>query len=611
MIYIDLRSVNGQGLERVDSQTVAAGAAGTLAVRVTHEGAEWQGVSGFARFERDRDVYDVPISADGTAVVPWEVCQWGGFYVSLWGDAGNGKRLTTERVFVRVEKSLIESDAAEPIPSTPSLLERYERMVQSCIDIADSVRDDANAGKFNGTPFRISKTYASVADMVADKNPGVQNGEFVIIDTGNVNDPENARLYMRNTGNNSGTDTPLWSYITDMSGAIGMQGPIGPQGEPGPKGDPGPQGEGLNSLEIGGRNLYTGTRDFSGDNWISQVSWSKEDETYNGFSVRSYNARWNGLYQSVDAKSGDYFVLSGYFKAEAGSRIQAFFALDLSTTSPKEKEIAGTSDDVTDWTHFSVKFKKLVDGKIAARIENAIDGKKLCVCGLKLERGNVATDWTPAPEDLLPVDGTAASASKLASPRSINLTGGVTGSAAFDGSADVSIKASVPAMPAGAVIPYAGSAIPKGFLLCVGQAVSRVEYAALFAAIGTQYGAGDGSGTFNLPDMRARFPLGASSSGYGLGAKGGESNHVLTVSEIPAHGHTITNSVGITANTGANGTVQGGYKMVSKWNTISTGGAQDGYGVGTYTTDSTGGGSGHNNMPPYLSLNYIIATGVY
>lgn len=164
-------------------------------------------------------------------------------------------------------------------------------------------------------------------------------------------------------------------------------------------GKDGEKGDGVGTLKLGGRNLYTRTRDFSGDNWINKASWTNEDETYNGFTVRSCSAKWNGIYQLVDAKSGESFVLSGYFKAEAGSSITAFFSNDQSTTSPNYKSIARQSDDVTSWTRFSVKFDKLVDGMIAARIENDVDGKKLCVCGLKLERGNNATDWTPAPED--------------------------------------------------------------------------------------------------------------------------------------------------------------------------------------------------------------------
>ena len=64
--------------------------------------------------------------------------------------------------------------------------------------------------------------------------------------------------------------------------------------------------------------------------------------------------------------------------------------------------------------------------------------------------------------------------------------------------------------PAGVIIPFAGTSVPTGYLLCNGAAVSRTDYANLFAAIGTIYGAGDGSTTFNLPDARDRVLQGAS-----------------------------------------------------------------------------------------------------
>ena len=69
------------------------------------------------------------------------------------------------------------------------------------------------------------------------------------------------------------------------------------------------------------------------------------------------------------------------------------------------------------------------------------------------------------------------------------------------------------AFPTGVVLPFAGSSIPNGWLLCDGSAVSRVVYSSLFNVIGETYGAGDGSTTFNLPDLREAVPKGAGSTG--------------------------------------------------------------------------------------------------
>lgn len=87
-------------------------------------------------------------------------------------------------------------------------------------------------------------------------------------------------------------------------------------------------------------------------------------------------------------------------------------------------------------------------------------------------------------------------------------------------------------VPSGAVMPYAGSAAPEGWLLCDGSAVSRTTYAKLFAAIGTTYGTGDGSKTFTLPDMRGRVPAGVNTSNA-LASKAGADSKAITRANLP------------------------------------------------------------------------------
>ncbi|HJY06999.1 MAG TPA: phage tail protein, partial [Bryobacteraceae bacterium] len=84
----------------------------------------------------------------------------------------------------------------------------------------------------------------------------------------------------------------------------------------------------------------------------------------------------------------------------------------------------------------------------------------------------------------------------------IDVTGDVTASGVLK-------QGSFSLLPVGVVFPYGGSAAPAGYLLCYGQAVDRDDYADLFGVIGTAFGAGDGSTTFNVPDMRGRVPAGA------------------------------------------------------------------------------------------------------
>ena len=149
----------------------------------------------------------------------------------------------------------------------------------------------------------------------------------------------------------------------------------------------------------------------------------------------------------------------------------------------------------------------------------------------------------------------------------------------------------VPAVPAGEVSMYAGSTAPVGYLFCNGGAVSRTTYAALFIAIGTAWGAGDGTTTFGLPDMRGRAPIGAGTgsglSGRSLASLGGAETHSLTNDESPSHTHTYSDLSGSgTSEFGPNGT----------------------FGPGTSSTSATGGGAAHNNMQPFASLNFIIKT---
>lgn len=170
-------------------------------------------------------------------------------------------------------------------------------------------------------------------------------------------------------------------------------------------------------------------------------------------------------------------------------------------------------------------------------------------------------------------------------------------------------------IPSGVVLPYAGSTAPTGYLLCYGQAVSRTTYANLFAAIGTTYGSGDGSTTFNLPDLRGRFPLGKDNMGGSaagrvtaanastLGGASGEENkdisHTHTYTDVVAHQHSIVNRVS-SSQPNQDGFVVG-VNAPSGGDTLATGTT----GSASGTTQS-GGSTTQDIMPPYLTLNYII-----
>lgn len=159
------------------------------------------------------------------------------------------------------------------------------------------------------------------------------------------------------------------------------------------------------------------------------------------------------------------------------------------------------------------------------------------------------------------------------------------------------------AVPPGTVTAFAGKTAPNGWLLCDGQSYSISTYRDLYNAIGTTYG-GYGQ-SFQVPDLRGRFPVGKDTGTFAtLGGKGGEEKHTLTVAEMPAHQHSGNDRawhdkqkrngqqwfVGLSHDRGS-------------WMSNA---ANDGLTNQDTETGTTGGNQAHNNLPPYISLNFII-----
>jgi microcystin-dependent protein len=181
-----------------------------------------------------------------------------------------------------------------------------------------------------------------------------------------------------------------------------------------------------------------------------------------------------------------------------------------------------------------------------------------------------------------------------------------------------------------AISPFTGSMLmwptatpPTGFLLCNGQTASRATYAALFAIVGTLFGAGDGSTTFTLPDYRDRMPVGAGGS-YLANSAGGSKDATL-----PSHTHTATTD----AAGGATGSMSGGngsgdfgtYNAASGVFSLSGSapnrpqGSAGGGSLTTatmsipnhahsFTTNAAGASATNANLPPYLGIFFIIKT---
>lgn len=164
----------------------------------------------------------------------------------------------------------------------------------------------------------------------------------------------------------------------------------------------------------------------------------------------------------------------------------------------------------------------------------------------------------------------------------------------------------------GEIMIFAGNFAPRGWALCDGQLLPISQNTALFSILGTMYG-GNGVTTFGLPDLRGRVPLHAGGGpgpglpSFQLGQMGGEVSHTLLAGELPAHTHTVFADT----NNGTQSNPDGAFP------------ARNPAGIPAYGAGATaqmapgtvqGGGSNlpHNNMQPYLGLNYCIALeGIY
>ena len=210
-----------------------------------------------------------------------------------------------------------------------------------------------------------------------------------------------------------------------------------------------------------------------------------------------------------------------------------------------------------------------------------------------------------------------------------------------------STPAAAATVATGIVEMYAGATAPTGYLLCDGAAVSRSTYSALFAITSTTYGAGNGSTTFNVPNLSGRMVMGAG-TGTGLNASGtgapsgtaqtartrgqwlGEETHLLTTAELASHTHANTVSGGNTSTAGGSHTHGSGVTGFWVYNsaaaaTIAGGSTYNASAGGSPNTASTnidhshtftpsinnvaaGSGSRHDTIPPVVVLNYIIKT---
>jgi hypothetical protein len=154
----------------------------------------------------------------------------------------------------------------------------------------------------------------------------------------------------------------------------------------------------INNLKVGGRNLYRGTKDFSG-NWVNKHGWT-EDGTYDGLTVRKKSSPWGVLCQKINVNQSDVYTCSLYVKTDTLNNFQMY--PNLGGTGLKYNILSKDTSvtEINTWKRIWMTIEVTEDGVMQFGVEPTNIGGNVWICGLKLEKGNKATDWTPAPEDL-------------------------------------------------------------------------------------------------------------------------------------------------------------------------------------------------------------------
>lgn len=169
----------------------------------------------------------------------------------------------------------------------------------------------------------------------------------------------------------------------------------------------------------------------------------------------------------------------------------------------------------------------------------------------------------------------------------------------------------------GIVKIFCGTFAPQGWVFCNGALLEIAQYEVLYSLIGTTYG-GDGVTTFGVPDLRSRIAVGGGQGAapatqtIGLGELGGEEQHTLKMAEMPAHSHTVlVSAANSTQNTAVGNatmatpgsTASGSFVAINGYNNTAPDIA-----LNSATVTAAGSSLPHNNMQPFLAVNYVICT---
>ena len=157
------------------------------------------------------------------------------------------------------------------------------------------------------------------------------------------------------------------------------------------------------NLQVGGRNLYSGTKYFSGSSWINKANYTVETEKFKGYTVCKRAGAWMGLCQLIDAEQGEYYTLSAYIKCSESTKIHPTWVTGSTTgSSASEAKLVKTNCSLVDetWKRIYYTFEITKSGKMSPSFESSSQTNTMFICAIKLEKGTKNTDYTEAPEDV-------------------------------------------------------------------------------------------------------------------------------------------------------------------------------------------------------------------
>jgi microcystin-dependent protein len=358
------------------------------------------------------------------------------------------------------------------------------------------------------------------------------------------------------------------------------------------------------SLDVDGkiniRNSATNRLIFSTENNDNKISLWGGDSTTNffGFGISANTLRYNvngagDNHIFYSSNSNELMRIQGDGKVGIGNT-NPFGKLDVSggkiiITAPSNPvsvfTLGGGFGDFNNNGQFFIQdssnpAKKLAmgyssndDASVIQSIENSIAPKPLILN----PNGRVGINVNPSAPYTLDVSG----------------SGHYSGNLVVDGT----ITGTLSVVPTGCIMMWSTNSAPTGWLFCNGTSYSTTAYPTLFSVISYTYG-GSG-GNFNVPNMQGRVPVGRDTTDASfntIGYTSGEKNHTLTVAEMPSHTHDNYLTLPGGNSGGAPGNAQWGGK--DDWDSRTA----------YWVSQSRGGNDAHNNMQPYLVLNYIIKT---